>query len=66
MYSRIANDTINDLYASKINTDLTYLILPEVTADKPVLLIAAFLGVLTFGFALIAVIGAELIRSFVN
>ena len=65
-YSRIANDTIGELYASKINTDLQYLILPEVTADKSVKLIAAFLAILTFGFAVIAVIGVELVKAFIN
>lgn len=63
-YSRIANEAINELYSSKINSDLQYLILPEVTADKPVKLIAVFLAILTFGFAMIAVIGVELIKSF--
>ena len=63
-YSKLANDAINELYASKINTDLQYLILPEVSSDKPVKLIAVFLGILTFGFALIAVIGVELVKAF--
>ena len=65
-YSKLANDTISELYASKINTDLQYLILPEVSSDKPVKLIAVFLAILTFGFALIAVIGVELVKNFAN
>lgn len=65
-YSKIANETISELYASKINTDLQYLILPEVSADKPVKLVAIFLAILTFGFALITVLGVELVKSFMN
>lgn len=65
-YSKIANDTIGELYDSKINSDLQYLILPEVSSDKPVKLIAVFLAILTFGFALIAVIGVELVKSFLD
>ena len=63
-YSQLANEAINELYASKINSDLQYLILPEVSSDKPVKLIAIFLGILTFGFAFIAVIGIELVKAF--
>ena len=43
-YSKLANQTINELYYGKVNADLQYLILPEVTADLPTLLIAAFVG----------------------
>lgn len=65
-YSGIANDTINELYASKVNTDLQYLILPEVTADKPVKLIAIFLFILTFGLAMIIIFIASLMKKFVE
>ena len=63
-YSKIANETIDELYDSKINSDLQYLILPEVTSDKPVKLIAIFLGILTFGLAFITIIGVEIAKSF--
>ena len=63
-YSKISNQAINELYASKINSDLQYLILPEVSSDKPVKLIAIFLGILTFGLALIAIIGIEHVKAF--
>ena len=63
-YSKISNQAINELYASKINSDLQYLILPEVSSDKPVKLIAVFLGILTFGLALLAIIGIELVKAF--
>ena len=65
-YSDVANQTIDELYDSKVNSDLQYLILPEVTADKPVKLIAVFLMVLTFGFALIAVLVIEIAKKFVD
>ena len=42
-YSTLANATIKELYTSQVNTDLEYLILPEVSADKPVTLICIFL-----------------------
>ena len=63
-YSKIANEAINELYDSKINSDLQYLILPEVSSDKPIKLIAIFLGILTFGLAFITVIGIELVKAF--
>ena len=63
-YSKNANETIDELYDSKINSDLQYLILPEVTSDKPVKLIAIFLGILTLGLAFITIIGVELAKSF--
>ena len=62
-YSTIANQTINELYHNKLNADLQYLILPEVTADKPVSMIAAFVVVLVFGMLLIAALLWELLRS---
>lgn len=65
-YSGIANKTIDELYASKVNTDLQYLILPEVAEDKPVGLIAVFLMLLTFGLAMIAVFVREIARKFVD
>lgn len=65
-YSDIANRTIGELYQTKINTDLEYLIQPEVTADKPVKLIAVFLVILTFGMAMIGVFALEIIKKFVD
>ena len=65
-YSSIANRTIGELYSGKVNTDLEYLILPEVTADKPITLIGIFLVILTFGMAVIAVFVFELIKKFVD
>jgi len=65
-YSSIANKTISELYAGKVNSDLEYLIVPEVTEDKPVTLIAIFLVILAFGFAVIAVFIVEIIKKFVD
>lgn len=65
-YSDIANKTINELYAGKVNTDLEYLILPEASPDKPVMLIGIFLIILTFGMAVIAVFAIEIIKKFVD
>jgi len=65
-YSNVANQTIDELYATKVNSDLQYLILPEVSADKPVKLVAVFLMILTFGFALIAVLVIEIAKKFVD
>lgn len=65
-YSAIANQTINELYSSQVNTDLEYLILPEVTEDKPVTLIAIFLMILTFGGLVIGVLAYEIIKKRIN
>ncbi|MBQ2890951.1 MAG: EAL domain-containing protein, partial [Clostridia bacterium] len=65
-YSALANATINELYASDVNTDLEYLILPEVSADKPIALICIFLIMLTFGMAVIAVLVIEIIKKNVD
>lgn len=62
-YSNIANLTINELFNTEINNDLQYLILPEVTADKPVMLIAVFVAVLAFGLLFIAVLLRELSKK---
>jgi len=65
-YSTIANRTIGELFASEVNDDLQYLIIPEVTADKPVKLIAAFLAILVFGMAMIAALVFELLKKLVD
>ena len=65
-YSNIANRTINELYAEKVNTDLEYLILPEVTTDKPVTLIAIFLMMITFGMLVILVLVFEIVKKHVD
>lgn len=65
-YSALSNDTINELYAEKVNNDLEYLILPEVSADKPVALICIFLMMLTFGMAIIIVLIIEIIKKNVD
>ena len=62
-YSKLANQTINELYYGKVNADLQYLILPEVTADLPTLLIAAFVVALVFGLLLIGVLLRELLKK---
>lgn len=62
-YSDLANTTINELYAGKVNTDLEYLILPEVSADKPVALICIFLMILTFGMAVIVILVIEIVKK---
>ncbi len=62
-YSALANATIDELYASHVNTDLQYLILPEVSADKPVALICVFLMILTFGFLAILFLVIEIIKK---
>lgn len=64
-YADLANQSINELFYTEINDDLQYLILPEVTADKPVKLIAVFVTVLVFGLLLIAVMLYELARRVV-
>lgn len=63
-YSEIANQTIDELYHSKISTDLQYLILPEVNADKPVKFIAAFLMLATFGLGVIAALILSIVKKF--
>ncbi len=65
-YSDIANRTINELYAEKVNTDLEYLILPEVTADKPVTLLAVFLMMLTFGMLVILALVYEIVKKHID
>ena len=58
----VANQTINEMFYTEINDDLQYLILPEVTADKPVKLIAVFVTVLVFGLLLVAALLYELTK----
>ncbi len=62
-YSEIANLSISELFNMEINSDLQYLILPEVSADRPVNLIALFMIVLTFGVLVIAVLLRELLKN---
>lgn len=56
---RTANETIGEFYTSLVNSDLQYLILPEVRADKPVGFIAVFLMALTFGLTVAAIFVAR-------
>ena len=65
-YSSLANTTINELYAGKINKDLQYLILPEVSKDKPVALITIFLMMLIFGMAVIIILVIEIVKKNVD
>ena len=65
-YSALAKTTIDELYASEVDTDLEYLIMPEVSADKPVALIAIFLMMLAFGMAVIAIIVIEIVKKNVD
>ena len=65
-YSEIANRTIDEIYSKQVNSDLEYLILPEVTADKPVTLVAVFLMVLAFGMLVIAAFAYEIIKKHVD
>jgi len=65
-YSAISTTTLNELYEGKVNNDLEYLILPEVSADVPVMLIAAFLTILVFGLLIIAALVLEFIRKRVD
>lgn len=62
-YSTLANDSINELYSQLVNTDLQYLILPEVSTDKPVALICIFLTMFAFGMALIGVLVFEIVKK---
>ena len=61
-YCTVANQTINEMFYTEINDDLQYLILPEITADKPVKLIAVFVTVLVFGLLLVAALLYELTK----
>lgn len=65
-YSIIANKTIDELYARKVNSDLEYLILPEVTTDKPVTLIAIILMIIVSGMLCILVFVYEIIKKRVD
>lgn len=65
-YSSLANTTIDELYAGKINKDLQYLILPEVSKDKPVALITIFLMMLIFGMAVIVILVIEIVKKNVD
>ncbi len=55
-YCEIANETISEYLDARVNSDLQYLISPEVTTDKPIKLIAIFVFILAFGVILIGVI----------
>lgn len=63
-YAAVSNQTLDELYRSKISNDLQYLILPEVTPDKPIKLIAVFLMVVGLGFGTILVLVMEIVKKF--
>ena len=63
-YSQVANQTLDELYHSMVNEDFQYLILPEVTSDKPVKFIAVFLAIITFGAAFVVVFILEILKKF--
>lgn len=65
-YSALSNATINELYAGNVNTDLEYLILPEVSKDKPVALICIFLMILIFGMGVVLILIIEMIKKNVD
>ena len=65
-YSALANATIDELFAREVDSDLAYLILPEVTADKPVALIIVFLVMLTFGLTVIVILVIEIVKKNVD
>ncbi len=65
-YSKIANETINELYNSRVNSDLQYLIIPEATEDKPVKLIAVFVMIFTFGLILVIIFLKEFVKKFIS
>lgn len=65
-YARIANESIDEVFHGEINDDLQYLILPEVSADKPVKFIAAFLMIIVFGLAFIGLIIFEILKKYVD
>ena len=65
-YSKIANETISELYNAKVNADLQYLIIPESTTDKPVVLITVFIAMLTFGLILVAIFLKETAIVFIG
>ena len=62
-YCEIANLAIDELFYTEVNSDLQYLILPEVTTDIPVKLVAAFVTVLAFGLLMIAALLRELAKN---
>lgn len=62
-YCEIANLAIDELFYTEVNGDLQYLILPEVTTDIPVKLVAAFVIILAFGLLMIAALLRELAKN---
>lgn len=65
-YSDISNKTLNELFHSRISSDLQYLILPEVTTDKPVKLITVFLAIVGFGFGIVLVFILEVLKKYIK
>lgn len=63
-YSVIANETIQELFDTRVTTDLQYLIAPEVVTDVPVGLISIFAFILSFGFLIILYIFFEFFKKF--
>lgn len=63
-YSGIANESIQELFDTKVTTDLQYLIAPEVVTDIPVNFITLFAIVLAFGLLLMFNIFVEFAKSF--
>ncbi len=63
-YSDIANQSIQELFDTKVTTDLQYLIAPEIVTDVPVKFITLFSIVLAFGLLLMLSIFIEFAKSF--
>lgn len=63
-YSKIANDSIQELFDTLVTTDLQYLIAPEVSSDIPVKFITVFAVILAFGLLIILCVFIELAKQF--
>ncbi len=63
-YCSLANASINELFGTKVTTDLEYLIAPEVVADVPVKTVTVFITILAFGGLLVALLFIEFAKRF--
>ncbi len=63
-FSILANETISEHFDTQVNEDLLYLIVTDVQADKPVMVLVVFAGVLSFGLFFIFLVVKKMLEKF--
>lgn len=64
VYSKLANEAIDEFFSDKVSNDIKYLISTDISADKSPMMIAVLAMFLVGGMLVIALILFELIKQF--